>query len=613
MPITSATFQISANTTIKAGNERISIGDIQKRGGVYKASNGSIWKLGSAVKNDKGQTVYPVTMSSRFGNIAAYNMKPGKATLTGFAEYKKNTFSKDEVFKYSSTFGAQTKGSIRFDDAFKSNKTVNGTVFEAADSKTLANDLKLARKKQWIGWKAPTLSDDELSFLMDHRYHANFQDEAREIFRPNNDPEAIKTAIKSFQTKYETRNYSSGEEGRLNYMKSLVDQKLISQRELRGLIAMEVHRDTSSKGRESERRSEQFTQLFKLADRVVDYDVSTTKATIKPKATPDDKAALRNFVHELTADALKRPDNLQEIEFQDVDKGSKKPKQSNNLVEANRKLLAGVIDEALNDEQLAGAITATLFGLSYALDQLSQDQADALNKILSNKKGTRENVLQFCKELKQKDGLDVRDLNTSARRNLDAVEKLGLKTENTIGDGNCMYHAVAKQVPPKDLKVDKQQDKTSQQHIRNDLASQLRLNQQNTTFSYLPIIPPNFKEEIGKGDDKLNFESHVPPDSLSKKEVSEKVEKSCQHSGQVERWGDSSMAPQLAAVYGRPVIVIGHPDSGLYVYDKTVKQPGGAIIKHDVPTDPNHVVMKQDPIIIVHNGTNHWENAVKKG
>jgi len=599
MPITSATFQISANTTIKAGHERISIEDIQNRKGVYKASNGSIWTLGAAVKNDKGETMYPVTMSSRYGNIAAYEMKLGNATLTGFAEYRKHKIFKDEVFQYTSPFGAKTDGNIRFDDVFESSRKVGGTQFEAADAKTLARDLKLARKKQWFGWKAPSLSKEELGFLMDHRYHSEFEKAAHEIFHPNNDPKSIKSAISDFRKAYQNITYSSGEKERMDYMRALVDNKMISQREFRGMIAMGVCNDASDGKPEPESRSPEFMGLLVRARKVGTYEAKN-QFTPNPTATQKDKAEFRNFVRKLAADAFERPEELRNIGFED---SLPQIKESNNKAEANTNALLDKRKE-LTDPKTKDALEEAVFlDIIYNLHALPQDLADGLEDALLKKSGEA-----LCKAVRDVylDMNALRLISPSIRLDRDMTElhlgRMGFETQPTKADGDCMYHAVAAQVK-KDQVVGKSVSKDEQavqQDIRNDLAKQLNDDlKKNNRFT--PVVVKT---------DKGGF---VESSGLSMKpeqyDIKEQIETASQ--GKSSRWGDSGMAAQLAKVYERPVIVVaGQYNSYVYTYDKEanhiVAEPIGQNIK-------NHEAMKHDPIVIVHNGHNHWESAKQKG
>jgi len=599
MPITSATFQISENTTIKAGHESISIEDIRGRGGVYKASNGSIWTLGDAVKNDKGETKYHVTMSSRYGNIAAYEMKLGNATLTGFAEYKKHKIFKDEVFQYTSPFGAKTDGNIRFDDVFESSRKVGGTQFEAADAKTLARDLKLARKKQWIGWKAPSLSEEELGFLMDHRYHPQFEKQAREIFHPHNDPETIKKAIKSFQADYLKKTYTSSEKGRMDFMRSLVDQKLISQRDFRGLVAMGVCNDASDGKPEPESRSPQFMGLLVRARKVGTYEAKN-QFTPNPTATQKDKAELRNFVRKLAADAFERPEELRNIGFED---SLPKIKETNNKAEANTKNLLDKQKE-LTDSKTKGALAEAVFlDIIYNLQALPQNLGDELDHALLNESGEG-----LCKAVRD---VYVKMNNSGCilpRDEMDRVMtkshlgRMDFETQPTKADGDCMYHAVAAQVKKEQVvgKSVSKDEQAVQQDIRNDLAKQLNEDlKKNKRFT--PVVVKT---------DKGGF---VESSSLSMKpeqyDIKEQIETASQ--GKSSRWGDSGMAAQLAKVYKRPVIVVGgQHNSYVYTYDKEKDHIVAEPIDQNIK---KHEAMKHDPIVIVHNGHNHWESAKQKG
>ena len=229
------------------------------------------------------------------------------------------------------------------------------------------------------------------------------------------------------------------------------------------------------------------------------------------------------------------------------------------------KLYKPFIDQALRDR---------------STDALGQKPADLpVDPVLEVTKNTVLDKAFKDKALAVLSGATLDSLNTdktgARNRNIAVtLSRLGLKTNPTLPDGNCFFHAISVQLAaPLTIGELRKQIADEAQAIR-DAAIQ---NPQSLPVDVLYELNPEQIDNIRLDASKLTN----PAD-------------------QIEAWGEAEFGIYVARITGRPVVVITAND-GTIIYEKD--KPARAIdfaSKSDLPADA---------IILAHNGEDHWESV----
>jgi hypothetical protein len=165
------------------------------------------------------------------------------------------------------------------------------------------------------------------------------------------------------------------------------------------------------------------------------------------------------------------------------------------------------------------------------------------------------------------DALDTRNVAVT-------LSRLGFKTNRTLADGNCFYHAVAVQLTTP-LTV-----------------AQLRTQVADDAQAVLDALIKNPKG--------------LPPDLLYELTPAQiqatRTEASAASSSaeQIASWGEADHGAYVARVTNRPVVIFT-ADQGMLVYEKGQPQ---RLLNYAVRSDIPH-----NAILLAHNGSDHWESV----